>query len=1270
MSSKSIPLSSLTRQNGIVDSSSLCPRKTLASAFRNPASFVENALVYAKSKTCPVFFTGFVCCWSSLWNLGMNSNSMNICLTRWSWNNALPSSSWPMDTTTLSRAPAASAARPPPATEVCSFHPGASTESSYLRLPGFPPVPSRASDVLAGDDGVTLPIAPRSSSMSNSPLVPTYGADTAAAPRAGGGSSYFDVVEGSCDGSFHDTLTYTVPLFSRVCENSGYAPCTGRPFANGPRSTRAMPMTPAPSKSMSASSLQSSFEVRRAHERELVNVVEVRVGASAVDGVVPGEAGEGVAAVRHHRAGLSRARHQFSAARQLDLHERRRRPRGRVPRGGERGRDRIARVDDLRQSRAHGVLLQRGVDALAHERGVPQTRYDLPGPPDDVAEVHRRLLRVVPCARVVEDALQVHARHPERREVHPEALEERVRLDDVLQRVVHGHVQAVLHRRRLRLVLEEIHRHERRRVRLVHGVLLDVHAEEAEFEDVLPEREVVHVLFVRLGDVLEPVHARAHRLRRRLVRDGTAGEDASELRLELVNLLLPALEFRLVRLHAPVQILVEFVRARLLFRERDAQVRDLRLLQSKHLLRLVHLLDLVRVRLAQSAELRAQGTFVELVVRDDDRGALRRVHEPVRVPHLHEDANLILRVFETAAAEGRERPLQVRLAQLRSRALALRLDHERAKPARFGLRLRRRVHRRREQGVVLLLEREAFFPRLFEHRFNLSRRLELHREPLFLRGELQVLLALRVQTLVRVVELLKHPRVVRLHRPERGLRLVVPLLEHARAFPRGFDLPVELARGVRRLVPFAAARERVLRHVRLSLSLERRLELVAQRLAVPELLSEVRNLGRGFAQVRELRGIAAAAAVRPGGHHRDRVGRPRRRRDALDLGHPENLEQFRERDAPDVLRVRGAQVVHELAKVRRRQRRHERPEHRQRLVVGDVPGPSLVVLPERDGEVHAADREFLLDRLEDGRHLGLVRGGVLRLRDRFFDAVAKLREGHFAVAVQVEEHAEVLHVPRGRVRKDRAKDVRHLRAVQRPLLVAVERVEHVLEPLLLRLEIPVEALNEPVLLRALERDESPALHPPRELRELTRRVRVHAHRVPVDEVAVPVQERLFEVPLVRGALTRLRHALARRDAIRGDDVDVEHPERVRHVLVRDASSVIEVELAEERDHVPTRLRGRVRGEPLHQVEQPRVRQRAAAEPGADVPLVASDDVLELLQRALDVHVRAFRGRLARADDVFDARDELGVRDAPVRVGVHERPEKVHVRARRADDEFL
>mmetsp|Transcript_2510 Transcript_2510/g.8763 ORF Transcript_2510/g.8763 Transcript_2510/m.8763 type:complete len:304 (+) Transcript_2510:4769-5680(+) len=230
-SSKSIPLSSETRQNGIVASSGLFPLSKLASAKRSPESVTGNAFWYPKSTNCDSLRTRAVCCSSSRWNLGMNSKSMNICRTLWSWYSVFPSSNWPIETTIASSLGADEVDAPTDArapafaletlTLIIGDGDGARTNT----------VSSSISSLIRGGSAAMI------SETRAAPLAPTI-ADA-------------DV---TASGSFHATTTKTVPRSSRVCENNGNEPLTASPFESGAKSTRAIPITPAPSKSTSASS--------------------------------------------------------------------------------------------------------------------------------------------------------------------------------------------------------------------------------------------------------------------------------------------------------------------------------------------------------------------------------------------------------------------------------------------------------------------------------------------------------------------------------------------------------------------------------------------------------------------------------------------------------------------------------------------------------------------------------------------------------------------------------------------------------------------------------------------------------------------------------------------------------------------------------------------------------------------------------------------------------------------------------------------------------
>ena len=81
-----------------------------------------------------------------------------------------------------------------------------------------------------------------------------------------------------------------------------------------------------------------------------------------------------------------------------------------------------------------------------------------------------------------------------------EVLEEKViHLDDVLQGVVRRHGEALVHRGRLRLMLKEVDGHEGGGVILTNHPAVDVHAEQAKFEDVLPCPEVGEIVLHLLG---------------------------------------------------------------------------------------------------------------------------------------------------------------------------------------------------------------------------------------------------------------------------------------------------------------------------------------------------------------------------------------------------------------------------------------------------------------------------------------------------------------------------------------------------------------------------------------------------------------------------------------------------------------------------------------------------------------------------------------------------------------------------------------------------
>ena len=105
-----------------------------------------------------------------------------------------------------------------------------------------------------------------------------------------------------------------------------------------------------------------------------------------------------------------------------------------------------------------------------------------------------------------------------------------------------------------------------------------------------------------------------------------------------------------------------------------------------------------------------------------------------------------------------------------------------------------------------------------------------------------------------LVELLQHPSVVRLHRAERLLRLLVPLLEDTRALPGRFDLSLKLA-GAEGGGDIVVAR--ILGNYGcLLLALEVNLERSDESFRVAQLLPEVRDLTRLLAKVGHLRCVS------------------------------------------------------------------------------------------------------------------------------------------------------------------------------------------------------------------------------------------------------------------------------------------------------------------------------------------------------------------------------------------------------------------------------
>ena len=249
-----------------------------------------------------------------------------------------------------------------------------------------------------------------------------------------------------------------------------------------------------------------------------------------------------------------------------------------------------------------------------------------------------------------------------------------------------------------------------------------------------------------------------------------------------------------------------------------------------------------------------------------------------------------------------------------------------------------------------------------------------------------------------LVELLQHPGVVRLHRAESLLSLLVPLLKHPRALPRGLDLSLKLTGAERGGNVVAAG---VLWNRRgFLLALEVNLERGDERLRVAELLTEVRHLARVLAKV----GGGRFRGVRRG---RDGELQPRGiRDDPLNLRHAESLVHLGEGDATVAVRVHLPQVVRHVLELGVREVRDELPEHRYESVVGEESGVRRVKLVESLRQADAAGADVVcqdlqhraeLRRLRRGRVVGVVARG-----DGILDPVDKLREAHLPVAVDVE----------------------------------------------------------------------------------------------------------------------------------------------------------------------------------------------------------------------------------------------------------------------------
>jgi hypothetical protein len=124
-------------------------------------------------------------------------------------------------------------------------------------------------------------------------------------------------------------------------------------------------------------------------------------------------------------------------------------------------------------------------------------------------------------------------------ELHREALgvevleEEIINLDDVLQRLFNLNLRASDNRRRLGLVLEEVHGHERRRVGLPDDGPVNLDAEQTKLKDVLAGTEIRSVGLLSLASELHgTAHAGSHSLWAFIdVFDGSTAEQPAELGL-------------------------------------------------------------------------------------------------------------------------------------------------------------------------------------------------------------------------------------------------------------------------------------------------------------------------------------------------------------------------------------------------------------------------------------------------------------------------------------------------------------------------------------------------------------------------------------------------------------------------------------------------------------------------------------------------------------------------------------------------------------------
>ena len=292
--------------------------------------------------------------------------------------------------------------------------------------------------------------------------------------------------------------------------------------------------------------------------------------------------------------------------------------------------------------------------------------------------------------------------------------------------------------------------------------------------------------------------------------------------------------------------------------------------------------------------------------------------------------------------------------------------------------------------------------------------------------------------------------------------------------------------------------------------------------------------------------------------------------------------------------------------------------------------------------------------------------GVVARSDGILDPVDKLREAHLAVAVDVEERADVLHVSRGGVGKERADHDRNVRSGKRTSTFAVESVKDVLEASVLILEVLVETSDEALLTVTLEWHEPATHEPARELGPLAGSCgrSVHTHGVTVHEVVRSIEGDVLKVPVRWTTLPWLGHARAGGGAVASQDSGLEHAKGVGDLVVANLAGVAEIELTHERSHHAALLR--TAADTLAEnFENLGVGHPAAAKEA----LIASQN-LELLQHALGVHVSTLGRRLRRGDDVLDARHQLLVGDLTDTRGVEQKLKKREVGVRRAGHELF